>query len=495
MSSDEISIVLQNEFPDLDSALVAAISLDANSLEEARTQCSHLYFETIVDRDYEDQWSQSSTQQDSVSLSGSAVSSSSDGSWDTDGENQLAFLALERKPLHSKVSFLSMCFPTRKQQELQDILAGCDNNIAVAIDELLSSQFINEQGFGAEVDSVTPDQIHTSRGKKRRNRRNVKNIWDSGPSSWNANRPRVNHIERSELIRLSGLLGIPVETAQDIEQRHSGSPIALYLQLLEANPGAVWSTGATSTRENLAELSAMFPGLPSLFCSKILRATNNDLNKSTDIAIMILLKSQECGEDLTSFMTHTSDVKVVQSPPPITNEFETVTKKKEMTIGPKQQLSAVDLHQVLEQKSIAHRELLTKANELDRRRNNKNFHHSASAHYRVAATELRNDVKHHRLEYARALVDEGGGQYSIDLHGIGVHEANVISGEKLQEWWAATAARKPRPEFKIITGVGNHSVKGKARILPFLIKSLGGEGWMFYVGHGCIVVYGLRGQR
>ncbi|KAK9236745.1 hypothetical protein V1525DRAFT_433461 [Lipomyces kononenkoae] len=494
MNSDGISLALQSEFPDLDSALVAAISLDANSLEEARTQCSHLYFETIVDRDYEDQWSQSSTHQDSVSVNGSVFSSSSDGSWDTDGESQLAFLALERKPLDSKVSFLYMCFPTRQQGELQAILADCDNNIALAIDELLSSQFINEQVSGVEVDGAVPDQTHMSRGNKRRNRRNIKNIWDSGRSSWNANRPLVNHIEPPDLIRLSGLLGIPVDRARDIEQKHSGSPTALYLQLLEAYPGAVWTTGGTNIRENLAELSTMFPGLPSLISSKILRATNNDLDKSTEIAIMILLKSQERGEDLTTFMADTSDDKIVQSAPAIKDEFVTVAKRKGKTTGPREQLSAAELHQVLEGKLIAHREALTQAKELDRRRNNKNFHYSASAHYRVAASELQNDVKYYRLEYARALVQESGGQYCIDLHGIGVHEANVISGEKLNEWWEATADRLPRPEFKIITGVGNHSFNGKARILPFLIKSLGGEGWMFYVGHGNIVVYGFRGQ-
>ncbi|KAK9330099.1 hypothetical protein V1520DRAFT_355359 [Lipomyces starkeyi] len=505
MNSDELSLALQREFPDLDSALVAAIALDATDLEEARKQCSYLYFETIVDRDYEDQFSQSSTHQGAVSVDGSVFSvdgskcsSGSDGSWDTDRENQQALLDLERKPIDSKVSFLSMCFPMREQEELKLILAGCDNNISRALDDLLSLHFINQQGSGPEIDGLAPDRSHISRSKKKRNRRNIQNIenvWDSGHSPWKSSPLPANHIDSSELIRFTGLLDIPIERARAMEQRHSGSRTALYLQLLEANPGLIWSTGGPNMKENLKELSTTFPGLPSLICWKILRATKNDLDKSTQIALMILLKSQEIGEDLTTFIADACDGNVSQSVSVTHDKFVTVPKRKGKTIAREQQLSAAELHQVMEEKLMAHSELLKKTKELDRRRNNKNLHSSASAHYRVAANELANDVKYYRLEYARALVAETGTQYCIDFHGVGIHEANIICREKLDEWWENTNIQKPRPPLKIITGAGNHSAKGKARILPFLIQSLGGEGWMFYVGHGYIVVYGFRGQR
>ncbi|KAK9376603.1 uncharacterized protein V1513DRAFT_253848 [Lipomyces chichibuensis] len=505
MNSDELSLGLQREFPDLDSALVAAIALDARSLEEARKQCSYLYFETIVDRDYEGQFSQSSTHQGVVpadgsvfNVDGSVCSSGSDGSWDTDGENQQALLELERKPVDSKVSFLSMCFPMREQEELKLILSDCDNNISRALDDLLSLHFINQQGSGAEIDSPAPDRSHISRSKKRRNRRNIQNIenvWDLGHSSRKSSPPPANQIDTSELISFAGLLDIPMEKARAMEQRHSGSCTALYLQLLEANPGLIWSTGGLNTKENLTELSTMFPGLPLLICGKILRATKNDLDKSTQLALMILLKSQETGEDLSTFTADAYDGKLSQSVSVIQDEFVTIPKRKGKTLALEEQLSAAELHEVMEEKLMAHSELLNKTKELDRRRNNKNFHASASAHYRVAANELVNDVKYYRLEYARALVTETGSQYCIDFHGIGVREANIICREKLDEWWEKTTEQKPRPLFKIITGVGNHSAKGKARILPFLIQSLGGEGWMFYVGHGYIAVYGFRGQR
>ncbi|KAK9493189.1 hypothetical protein V1508DRAFT_455543 [Lipomyces doorenjongii] len=505
MNSDELSLALQREFPDLDSALVAAIALDTNSLEEARKQCSYLYFETIVDRDYEDQFSQSSTHQGAVavdgsvfSVDGSVCSSGSDGSWDTDRENQQAVLELERKPADSKVSFLSMCFPMREQEELKLILAGCDNNISRALDNLLSLHFINQQDSGTEIDGPAPDRSHISRSKKKRNTRNIgtiENVLDFGHSSRKSSPSSVNHRDSSELIRFAGLLDIPIGNARAMEQRNAGSRTALYLQLLEANPGLIWSAGGLNMKENLTELSATFPGLPSLICRKILRATRNDLVKSTEIALVILLKSQETGEDLTTFVADACDGRVSQSVSVIQDEFVTVPNRKGKTVALEKQLSAAELHQVMEKKLMAHRELLNKTKELDRRRNNKNFHASASVHYRVAANELFNEVKYYRLEYARALVTETGTQYCIDFHGIGVHEANIICREKLDEWWEKTTDQKPRRPFKIITGAGNHSAKGKARILPFLIQSLGGEGWMFYVDHGYISVYGFRGQR
>ncbi|KAK9322105.1 hypothetical protein V1517DRAFT_346603 [Lipomyces orientalis] len=503
MNSDEISLVLQKEFPDLDSALVAAIALDATSLEEGRRQCSYLYFETIVDRDYEDQISRSSTPHGSESVESSAFSSSSDGyvTCDTDSEEHQAFLVLERQPVDSKISFLSMCFPTRNQEELKLILAGCENNISHALDDLLSLQFIGQQDSGPETDSPVSDWSNISGRKKKKNRRklrNVQSVWDSqstaNPSE--SSSQLVNQNVSPELVRVAGLLDIPIERARAIEKRHSGSPTAMYMEMLEANPGLVWGTGGLNMKENLTELSAMFPGLPSVICSKILRATKNDREKSTEIALIFLLKSQETGEDLTLLITDNYDGKFSQSVSTTQDGFVTVASKERKKIARgQQQLSAADLHQLIETKLIAHRDFLNKTKELDRRRNNKNLHPSASAHYRAMANEVMEDVTYYRLEYARALVEETAGRHYIDFHGVGVHEANIISRDKLNEWWEGTTDQKPRPPFKIITGAGNHSAKGKARLLPFLIQNLGVQGWMFTVGHGYILVYGFRVQR
>ncbi|KAK9474539.1 uncharacterized protein V1510DRAFT_360434 [Dipodascopsis tothii] len=83
----------------------------------------------------------------------------------------------------------------------------------------------------------------------------------------------------------------------------------------------------------------------------------------------------------------------------------------------------------------------------------------------------------------------------VDLHGVQTAHAVEISRAKVEAWWAETGRGERRTQaagLKLITGRGAHSVAGRARIRPALVKMLRDEGWAISVYDGHIVVVGRR---
>jgi len=132
-----------------------------------------------------------------------------------------------------------------------------------------------------------------------------------------------------------------------------------------------------------------------------------------------------------------------------------------------------------------------------RKRNRGERSKDVASYYAEQAREYGAKKRAWALNEARALVDRqqrnAGDAYSIDLHGLTVHESTVIVRERLNTWWSSEGAGGiPSKSIRIITGMGRHS-KGQAGVLaPAVGKMLKKEGWDFKETPGALIVVGVR---
>ncbi|KAK7708064.1 hypothetical protein SLS64_006886 [Diaporthe eres] len=98
-------------------------------------------------------------------------------------------------------------------------------------------------------------------------------------------------------------------------------------------------------------------------------------------------------------------------------------------------------------------------------------------------------------EAYEALVDGNSSRDHIDLHGVPVADGVRIALERTQEWWAALGedrARRARcgEGFTVVTGLGNHSSGGVSRLRQDVGAALKRAGWRVRTETGQFVVTG-----
>ncbi|KAL1881307.1 hypothetical protein Daus18300_001160 [Diaporthe australafricana] len=97
-------------------------------------------------------------------------------------------------------------------------------------------------------------------------------------------------------------------------------------------------------------------------------------------------------------------------------------------------------------------------------------------------------------ESYEALVDENSSAGHIDLHGVPVADGVRMALERTAAWWAALGedrARRAREDgFTVVTGLGNHSSKGVSRMRQDVGAALKRAGWRVRTETGQFVVTG-----
>jgi hypothetical protein len=128
-----------------------------------------------------------------------------------------------------------------------------------------------------------------------------------------------------------------------------------------------------------------------------------------------------------------------------------------------------------------------------RRGRSKREHLSAATYY---AAESRTENKRAH-DLATQLADIKASQQSrsdfLDLHGIGAADAERIVTEKVNEWWTLLRTGREgevKPRYEIVTGKGLHSQSRKAVLGPIVSRMLLRQGWRFSVESGRIFVTG-----
>ena len=118
---------------------------------------------------------------------------------------------------------------------------------------------------------------------------------------------------------------------------------------------------------------------------------------------------------------------------------------------------------------------------------------------------IRSRTNHNRNKTSSDIV--------LDLHGLTVHDALRIVRREVSGWWTSLGEEragvvgvdggwagrfqgaKRRPELVLVTGRGQHSVGGRAKVGPAVIDMLVREGWKVEIGSGVVYVTGRKKQK
>ncbi|KAJ1718198.1 hypothetical protein LPJ61_006761, partial [Coemansia biformis] len=144
-------------------------------------------------------------------------------------------------------------------------------------------------------------------------------------------------------------------------------------------------------------------------------------------------------------------------------------------------------------------ELYTKAAHAYVRRNQLNHSSGTAAFYSAEARKHDERARIWRMRAAHASVAamRHWNAGVVDLHGLTSMEAVAVVKSAVAAWHAdatagGSAAARP---LHIVTGLGNHSADGRARIHPWVLNVLRAGGWHFVEGDGYIDLLGRSGSR
>ncbi|KAJ4309368.1 hypothetical protein N0V94_008971 [Neodidymelliopsis sp. IMI 364377] len=129
---------------------------------------------------------------------------------------------------------------------------------------------------------------------------------------------------------------------------------------------------------------------------------------------------------------------------------------------------------------------------------------AAAGYYAQEARDLGANLKVMSQADADAFVAQQSSSTILDLHGVTVADATRIARQRTQMWWNSLGeqriaeyggARGGVGNYRIIVGLGRHSVDGRGRLGPAVVKTLVKEGWKVEVGSGELLVTGLNKRR
>ncbi|KAF9697821.1 hypothetical protein EKO04_004513 [Ascochyta lentis] len=150
-------------------------------------------------------------------------------------------------------------------------------------------------------------------------------------------------------------------------------------------------------------------------------------------------------------------------------------------------------------------EAYQKAAEAHRKgRSGNGYMKAAAGYYSQEARDLGANMKVMSQADADAFVAQQSSTTILDLHGVTVADATRIAKQRTRMWWDSLgeqriaeygSARGGVGSYRIVVGLGRHSVDGRGRLGPAVVKTLVKEGWKVEVGSGELLVTGLNRRR
>lgn len=360
------------------------------------------------------------------------------------------------------------------------------------MDELLNHELIDEEKrLNAIVDHGdlgTVDDFFfdgTSKHKKRRQKRQrgmlLKNELDPEVLS---QKPAVSRWDQinSDVDWITRVLSLPKSTVQSAYHSHSSSLPAALNALLEDTKWEDYRA-APDHEDHYARMIKSYPGLGANKIKDILNATKEQLSLANEVANVLSAWRPTIGA-ITSTLKHTS-------------------------IEPKDR-ARTEVAEEAVSSDLTAAECRARAAEYAERRDTA-FRQAAAAYQRSKSDSLQGGTAMHYAEIGRgydarmrsfnmraahlsASQKSGGDKTDLDLHGLSVHEALVVVKQGVNAWYSGTRMLESGSlvtPFRVVTGLGTHSVNGEARLLPAVRKYLEREGWKVTVSGGSILVTGL----
>jgi hypothetical protein len=431
--------------------------------------------------------------------------------FDDDGF-QNADAGIENATTEEKVSILSASFPDLKTFDIKHVLERCGDNVERAIDELLSRAYLQDaydtdgehhavpkgvDGF-AQNSAFQPQKRGKGKGKKKRpnatHRRSSSTPAAGATTVYNKWATTENDIEF--IVTRTTLSPKAVRSAY----HSSGGSLRTTIQTLsEANLKE--STPSDDAEEavievHAAELSMNFPMIQRDQIKGIVQMTYPSTTSAQELA-RALFTSSSTGERPkpleAPIIPQYSKLRIDEQD----DDAGFVTRSAPRAGIP----SHTDAPLLAANYHAARSAAFAQAAAAYRRSRSQPLMGGAAAYYADVGRTASAAADAYSYTAANALVARQAVQGQIDLHGVDVKNGVRISCERVQDWWdggQAEWARQGKVQgnggYRIVTGVGRHSVAGKGVLGPAVRKALVADGWKVEEAQGVLTVVG-RARR
>lgn len=429
---------------------------------------------------------------DSTSLSHGRSSISLDsgaGSNETTGSNEFLDDA-ENLDTPDQIARLAAMFPNTDVSHIEYHLRKHKGNFLHTMDELLNQEFlVDEKAAVRGIDGFAKeDNSHRGRGSKKgkKNKKRFISTEDEDviPSKSMATPANKWEIATADIQFIVSRTGLSEKTVSSVYHANGASKQKTILALIDQNVDEMdthsddWGLHTSSM-----ELSNEFHPLTFLQAASLLRMTARSTSKAHELAKALLAQPSASSGTPDRIIPQYLPVKLTSDAPSPPSNLSPPSALLPISIG------AGSAAALATQRS----EQYAKASEYHRKGRSDPLMNAA------AVVSAENGRAAHSLfqrtvaAEADALVARDATSTRVDLHGVSVKDATRIASERVRAWWHDRVEGRLRGDYTIITGVGLHSVDGKAKIGPAVGRMLMREGWVFVAGHGSITVTGVAG--
>ncbi|TGZ84497.1 hypothetical protein EX30DRAFT_391945 [Ascodesmis nigricans] len=548
MSVEEALRILEFEYPNLDSALVASIYYDTKELDSARATLQILQGETAVDDDATSspngrdltgaasEWMSWTSESDQITQSMASCMLSEDSSMSGSSSGASSDLSRGIDPTRDPPELVALAgmFPTVSKYSLQRALMRCNNDYSRAVDELLNRAYLETDGVGRGVDGFSEDLVHANgkNGKRKKGKKqqfalsrfaNDVDGLDTAPQSpggsrWNAMADEIQRISRG--------LQLPEKTVRSAYHTHGSKLAPTIMYLLEKyDNGGMGDEDSEEHYGQLADLADEFgKSVNPTYLDKLLRMCKSDKAAVFHLADIlsqyqpppppiISTTSKPGVPTLTPVRSPTTPTSCSSGTPstrtPTTPTFhhnlassdkenwQKVTKDSRTTPSYLRPTNFSNTSDLASHSKSLRNSAFMQASEAYKRSKSDRLMGGAAAYY----AELGKDHDRHYKELnnlaAEQLVSANSSPYFLDLHGVTVQQGVKIAKEHTTRWWVESKPddRRGIKPLVIVTGMGRHSKDHQPKLFPAIKKLLERDGWDHKVDKGQIIVYQKSNRR
>ena len=386
-----------------------------------------------------------------------------------------------------KESFLIAMFPALRPFDVKLSLKKYKGDANRVIDDLTFQSFLEENGERQRgVDGFEHSELSA---KTRKNgKKKLRGTKYGAPITPSAFRTTQWDLAKEDAQFKASRTGLPLEKVTSLYHKHGASLRGTILAILDKQ--AISQADEDPTIERNASLLAQeFPTLPTPQTLALVRLTYPSTANAHELAEVLRVRPKISGT--------ISPIQIELRHTPIQLDIpSSATLKPSATPRPLDTASAsAAAFAYTEARDTA----FTQATAYYRKSKSDHLMGGAAAYYSQLGHDFNARAKDADNDAADSLVAAQSSKKQLDLHGVDVKNALRISREKVTGWWhdlgEGRLGNKGSAGFKIVTGVGNHSQGGRAKIGPAVAKMLIREGWKVEVGSGALVVTGVAKSR
>ncbi|KAL5318819.1 hypothetical protein ACEPPN_013886 [Leptodophora sp. 'Broadleaf-Isolate-01'] len=383
-----------------------------------------------------------------------------------------------------KEEALISIFPALKPFDIRWTLKKCKGDAGLAIDELMTQAFLEDSGSrhrginGFSEDDVTPHRRKGQRKKKNRAVRSANNL-STAPSPVESPAESKWDTGRQDIEFISDKAGIPVQQVTSFYHKNGGTVRGTIAAIVKAHAEMQIYEDDPAIQINAYELRQDFPSVSTADLEILLHITNPSHTNARELALA-----------LATPVNKTNPIQLDIRHAPIQLDPEPKPKSKTINAvypdGPHDFASSAETAaHYTESRNTA----FAQASAAYRKGKSNPLMGGAAAYYSDVGRTYDVKAKAAASRAADALAASQSTRLELDLHGLNVKDAVRISREHVTRWWhecgdeRADGRKASIPQYKIVTGAGNHS-SGGGKLGPAVAKMLINEGWKIQVGSG-----------